>query len=71
MPERAQRLADVAAEEAAPAGDEDAHAYVSAGLRARYQAIVRSSPSSSSTRASKPSSSRAFSTFGMRSSTST
>src|SRR5205085_6119152 len=45
--------------------------YVSAGLRARYHAIVLSSPSSSSTRAAKPMSSRAFSTFGMRSSTST
>ncbi len=44
--------------------------YVSAGLRLRYHAIVLSSPSSSSTFASKPSCSRAFSTFGMRSSTS-
>src|SRR4051812_30095030 len=45
--------------------------YVSAGLRALYHAIVLSRPSSSSTFASKPMSSRAFSTFGMRSSTST
>ncbi len=37
----------------------------------RYHAIVRSRPSSSSTRGSQPSSSRAFSTFGIRSSTST
>jgi hypothetical protein len=44
---------------------------VSAGFRARYHAIVLSRPSSSSTFASKPMSSRAFSTFGMRSSTST
>ena len=36
----------------------------------RYQAIVRSSPSSRSTWASKPSSVRAFSMFGIRSSTS-
>ena len=36
----------------------------------RYHAIVRSSPSSRSTLASKPRSSRAFSMFGMRSSTS-
>ncbi len=36
----------------------------------RYHAIVRSSPSSRSTFASKPRSSRAFSMFGMRSSTS-
>ena len=37
---------------------------------ARYHAIVRARPSSSSTCASKPSSERAFSTFGIRSSTS-
>ncbi len=36
----------------------------------RYQAIVRSSPSSRSTLASNPSSVRAFSMFGIRSSTS-
>ncbi len=36
----------------------------------RYHAIVRSSPSSRSTLASKPSSSRAFSMFGTRTSTS-
>src|SRR5712691_5719185 len=45
--------------------------YASAGFRARYHAIVLSRPSSSSTFASKPMSSRAFSTFGMRNSTST
>ena len=38
---------------------------------ARYHSIVLERPSSSSTRGSQPSSSRAFSTFGMRSSTST
>ncbi len=48
-----------------------AEPYVSAGLRALYHAIVLSRPSSSSTFASKPMSSRAFSTFGIRSSTST
>ena len=37
---------------------------------ARYQAMVRSRPSSSSTFASNPSRSRALSTFGIRSSTS-
>ena len=36
----------------------------------RYHAIVRSRPSSSSTFAAKPRSSRALSTFGIRSSTS-
>ena len=41
-----------------------------AGVRSLYQAIVRARPSSRSTFASKPSTSRAFSTFGMRSSTS-
>src|SRR5207237_1294236 len=41
-----------------------------AGWRALYQAIVRARPSSSSTCASKPRISRAFSTFGTRSSTS-
>ena len=41
-----------------------------AGFRVLYHAIVRASPSSSSTFASKSSSSRALSTFGMRSSTS-
>ena len=45
-------------------------AHAAAPSRARYQATVRSSPSSSSTRASNPSSDRAFSTFGIRSSTS-
>ena len=35
-----------------------------------HEAIVRASPSSRSTFASKPSTSRAFSTFGIRSSTS-
>src|SRR5438128_2440390 len=44
--------------------------HASAGLRARYQAIVRSRPSSRSTFASKPSSSRAWRTFGLRTSTS-
>ena len=43
---------------------------VNAGLRSRYQAIVRARPSSRSTFASNPSTSRAFSTFGIRSSTS-
>ena len=38
---------------------------------ALYHSIVLASPSSSSTLGSQPSSSRAFSTFGMRSSTST
>ena len=38
---------------------------------ALYHSIVLASPSSSSTLGSHPSSSRAFSTFGMRSSTST
>src|SRR5262249_53084514 len=37
----------------------------------RYHSIVLASPSSSSTSGSQPSSSRAFSTLGMRSSTST
>ena len=44
--------------------------HAGAPSRARYHAIVRSRPSSSSTRASNPSSARAFSTFGIRSSTS-
>ena len=64
-----QRTVDVAAEEAAAPRHEDAH-QMSAGLRVRYQAIVCSSPSSSSTTGSQPSTLRAFSTFGMRSSTS-
>ena len=45
-------------------------AHAAAPSRARYHAIVRESPSSSSTSASKPSSDRALSTFGIRSSTS-
>ena len=40
------------------------------GCFSRYHAIVRARPSSSSTCGSQPSSSRAFSTFGIRSSTS-
>src|SRR5438105_5585708 len=44
--------------------------HASAGFLCLYQAIVRARPSSSSTWASKPSSSRALSTFGMRISTS-
>ena len=51
--------------------DRLAAAHAGAAGLARYHAIVRSSPSSSSTFASKPSSSRAFVAFGMRSSTST
>ena len=45
-------------------------AHAAAPSRARYHAIVRERPSSSSTSASKPSSDRALSTFGIRSSTS-
>ena len=45
-------------------------AQASAGFRSRYHAIVRASPSSRSTFASKPRSWRALSTFGMRISTS-
>ena len=44
--------------------------HAAAGFRLRYHAIVRERPSSSSTSASKSSSSRALSTFGIRSSTS-
>ena len=46
-------------------------AHVPTGRCSRYQSIVRSSPSSSSTAASNPSSSRALPMFGIRSSTST
>ena len=52
----------VRTDEAGATGDQDA--------LLRYHSIVRARPSSSSTCASKPSSSRALSTFGMRSSTS-
>ena len=45
--------------------------HVVAGCRSLYHAIVRARPSSSSTCASKPSSSRALPTFGKRTSTST
>ena len=62
-------LADVGTRESDRLGS--AHvAHAAAPSRARYHAIVRSSPSSSSTRASNPSSDRAFCTFGIRSSTS-
>src|SRR5262249_39576911 len=44
---------------------------VVAGCLSRYHAIVRARPSSSSTCASKPSSSRALPTLGKRTSTST
>ena len=53
-----------------PAARAGSLAQASAGLRSRYHAIVLASPSSRSTFASKPSTSRAFSTFGIRSSTS-
>ena len=46
-------------------------AHAIAGVCSLYHAIVRARPSSRSTFASNPSTSRAFSTFGMRSSTST
>ena len=59
-------LADVGPREA-----DRVAAHEPTGRFSRYQSIVRSSPSSSSTVASKPSSSRALPMFGMRSSTST
>ena len=58
-------LADVRARET------DGLVHEPVGRFSRYQSIVRSSPTSSSTVASNPSSSRAFPMFGMRSSTST
>ena len=63
-------VADVRAGEADRVGGLRLGAHAAASCVSRYQAIVRASPSSSSTFASKPSSSRAFSTFGMRISTS-
>ena len=66
-----EHLADLGELLLAHVGRGQADYCVSAGFRARYHAIVLSRPSSSSTFASKPMSSRAFSTFGIRSSTST
>ena len=62
-------LADVGRRESDAVGHDVAH--VPTGRCSRNQAIVRSRPSSSSTCASKPSSSRALPMFGIRSSTST
>ena len=62
-------LADVGRGEADAVGHDVAHDPT--GRCSRYQSIVRSSPSSSSTAASNPSSSRALPMFGIRSSTST
>ena len=63
-------VAHVGAREAERVDGPRLGAHAAASCVSRYHAIVRASPSSSSTRASKPSSSRAFSTFGMRISTS-